>query len=308
MSTVLDLNLCPICKRSEFELNIYGRAWLYRGIEYRLKKCRNCGLVLASPLPDLNIIKILYKEDYDYSWFEKRKVLKKLQAYHRVFRIRRYVSPNSKVLDIGCGHGYFVDALRKFGYEGFGFDFALSGNLSGNKYCFYREDLGDLEVENFDAVTMWHVLEHSINPVDLLNKIFKKLHDSGLIFISIPNYKSLWQRLRRDKWVWLQQPYVHIYHFNPKNIKLLVKASGFHVEKVWTADRWDASIYHVGMNSILNKARIFCNKWVLFDKILSLFGAIGSYLINPVHCIFGTGSEITLIARKKILHKSNPNI
>jgi hypothetical protein len=35
----------------------------------------------------------------------------------------------------------------------------------------------------------------------------------------------------------VQQPYVHIHHFNPKNLKLLVEASGFKAEKVWTAER-----------------------------------------------------------------------
>jgi len=299
-----DLMLCPICMQGEFEIDVHKRSWLYCGIEYRLKKCKNCGLVFASPLPDLETIRILYERDYDYSWFERWKVLKKIQAYHRVVRIKKYILPGSTILDVGCGHGYFVNALKKFGYESYGYDFSSNKNLVyGENNCYYGQDIDNLAIRNIDAITIWHTLEHHSLPNELLNKIHKKLRHRGLLFIAVPNYCSLGQKLRQDKWVWLHQPYVHIYHFNIKNINLLVQTSGFDVKRIWTSDRWDSSVYYMGVNSLLNKVKKFWNKnyndWILVDQILSLFGAASSYLINPIHYFFDTGSEIMLIARKK---------
>ncbi len=299
-----DLLLCPICMQGKFELNIYDRTWLYNEIEYRLKKCKNCGLVFASPLPDFDTIRILYERDYDYSWFEKWKVLKKLQAHHRMVRIKKYIRPGSKVLDIGCGHGYFVNVLRRFGYESYGYDFSTSKKLIHEaNNCYYEKDMDKLSISDIDAIAIYHTLEHYPFPRELLTKINRKLRQHALIFIALPNYCSLGQKLRKAKWVWLQQPYVHIYHFNPNNIKLLVQDSGFEIEKVWTADSWDSSVYYFGINSILNKVKIFLGKnyqdWILIDQILIIFCAMISYLMKPIHYFFKTGSEIMIIARKK---------
>jgi ubiquinone/menaquinone biosynthesis C-methylase UbiE len=92
---------------------------------------------------------------------------------------------------------------------------------------------------SFDAVTMWHVLEHTVNPMDVLREIRRVLKDTGVFVMAIPNlYNILSQfvyRLIKGRRVHLFDPddrELHLYHFTPETIRLASEKAGFRVRKI----------------------------------------------------------------------------
>jgi len=83
----------------------------------------------------------------------------------------------------------------------------------------------------FDVVTMWHVLEHFIDPKNVLVKVKKILKDEGLLVIGIPNYNSLDRKLFKGNWNGFEIP-LHLQHFTPYSIKKLLEIVGFECRKI----------------------------------------------------------------------------
>ena len=81
---------------------------------------------------------------------------------------------------------------------------------------------------SFDAITMWHVLEHLYEPSDTLKELRKLLKKTGLLTISVPNIKSLQFYLFGKNTFHLDIPR-HVAHYSPETIKRLLEQNGFKV-------------------------------------------------------------------------------
>ena len=296
---------CPICNSRGNHTAAFEASWEFLGVHYRYLQCSNCGLVFADPLPDEPVLKEVYEHAYDYSYAVRFNRLKKIQAYHRAWRLRRILPRGASVLDYGCGHGYLVEALRHFGYNAYGFDVGYRPDtFAHSQFCFYGNDPEIVPIKTFDAVTCFHVLEHLRDPRSTLEKISERLVHRGLCVIAVPNYESLGQKFRGTNWVWLQQPYIHVMHFNAKNIRYVVDRFPGTIKKIWTADRWDASLYFVFVRPVANRIIRWLHigkdidQFHIVDEWLSILGAAASYAINPIHYFLKSGSELTIVISK----------
>jgi SAM-dependent methyltransferase len=83
----------------------------------------------------------------------------------------------------------------------------------------------------FDAITMWHVLEHLPEPLAALERAAELLAPGGRLVVSVPNNDSWQARLGGDDWLHLDIPR-HIYHFTPGSLSQLVERAGFRVERI----------------------------------------------------------------------------
>lgn len=134
---------------------------------------------------------------------------------------------NGKLLDIGCGFGFFLNTARKFKWQVTGVE--LSKPAVQYAQNFYKLDVFNGEVENanyanhtFNVITFWDVLEHVPNPATFLNYVQQILKKDGLIAFSIPNISSLAARLYKGDW-WTLKPEEHLWHFNPQTLKQLLQ-------------------------------------------------------------------------------------
>lgn len=212
--------------------------------------------MFCNPLPTNEELDLYYSTEFNYGWYSKRKMLLQIQSYHRWLRfgkrLEKSIVHKGILLDIGCGHGWFIQAARRAGWNVAGVD------LSTIAVDYAREKLGlhvvrgslesvELSLQNYAVVTMWHSLEHMIYPIEALKKVRSLLKPGGLILIAVPNVNCLGQRRQGRNWVWLQQPFVHIWHFSTQTIQMVLEKSGFEVISVETRDTWNAQYLYDGI-------------------------------------------------------------
>jgi SAM-dependent methyltransferase len=215
------------------------RVLLLREGEWTVHKCTGCGLGVLDPRPDPGELGQLYRESYFVSHYENvlppgsggmRRRLS--QERHRVDFFRRYKSAG-KVLDIGSGRGYFLEACRLHGYDVVGFDVSDDAAASVRdtlgiavKTGEMREDL--FEPGSLDLVTMWHALEHTSDPRVPLRFAWKWLSPDGILVVDVPNHESTDARRIGNAWDGWSLPY-HFFHFTPSSLEGLLARCGFQV-------------------------------------------------------------------------------
>ena len=297
---------CPLCGDEGSHTVPFGASWEFLGERYRYLQCAHCNLVFADPFPGEAVLKEVYQHAYAYSYAARFNKLKRMQAYHRAWRLRRIIPRGAKVLDYGCGHGYLVKALRHFGYDAYGFDIGFRpGTFEDSMHCYYGNDLSAVPENQFDAVACFHVLEHVRDARTVLAQISERLVDLGLCIVAVPNFDSFGQKLRGSSWVWLQEPYIHLIHFNSKNIRRVVDKFPGTIKKIWTADRWDGSIYFGFVRPALNRILAWLNTgkdidhFHAMDEWMSIPGAAVSYALNPIHYLLNSGSELMIVLSKE---------
>ncbi len=210
---------------------------LFRQKDWQVFRCLACGLAFLDPRPDQAELAELYRKDYFASQYDsglKRgspELARRLaQEKHRL-RFFHRLKKRGRLLDIGCGLGYFLYAAVQLGYEGEGLD------ISTDSAAYVREELkikvttGDIkEVDygeaSFDVITMWHFLEHTPDPRAYLEKAVRWLKPGGLLVVDVPNYEGTDARRTWENWKGWQLPY-HFYHFTPQTLGAILQKYGF---------------------------------------------------------------------------------
>ena len=122
----------------------------------------------------------------------------------------------------------------------------------------YQLDLADakefyqLRPESFDAITLWHVLEHVHDLTKYVRHLRALLKESGKIFIAVPNYTSLDAKIYKEFWAAYDVPR-HLYHFSPQSMKLLIEKNGLKI--VQYKPMWYDSFYICLLSSKYKNAR-----------------------------------------------------
>ena len=114
---------------------------------------------------------------------------------------QKFVKPEDKILDVGCGLGYFSSYLPQSIYVGleisdYCIDYAQSKGIDVRKESI--ESFCEKHEEHFDVVTSFQVLEHVEDPVGFLKSCKKVLKKDGLLVVSTPNDSGIWGLLSND--------------------------------------------------------------------------------------------------------------
>ncbi|MEI6609846.1 MAG: class I SAM-dependent methyltransferase [Deltaproteobacteria bacterium] len=284
-------------------------------------------IMRCNPLPTKEELGYWYGNNFNYEWFEKRRFLKKVQAWHRWRRVKKYIKDiksGGSVLDIGCGNGLFLDFARGNGCTTYGSEFESPASVAARNagHGIYNGDFLDIDFNSkrFDIITLWHSLEHFIDPGAVLDKAHQLLTDNGVLIIAVPNLSCLGVALKDIEWVWIQQPFVHIWHWKPTSLSDLLRQHGFEVGHLLTLDTWDANrlydgycgpmlervIYYAGRKCDLFIRKLCCTNFDFFEGKVSfiivetarLFLYLFYRLYNGFRAYTGDGSEIFITATK----------
>ncbi|MEK7090978.1 MAG: class I SAM-dependent methyltransferase [Patescibacteria group bacterium] len=194
----------------------------------------------------------------------------------RARRIITELDPKSgdKILDIGCGDGYYLHILSHLNISNLnlsGTDNDINGlnktrkNLDNPKIKVYPGDLmKKLPFENnsFDKAVMSEVAEHLPNDIKGLKEVYRILKPGAILSLTVPhaNYPLLWDPLN-----WLLERLFgvhvksgffaglwnqHIRLYQPAQIERVLKKAGFKVEKLESLTFWCLPFNHYLVNLV----------------------------------------------------------
>jgi SAM-dependent methyltransferase len=242
---------CPICLQSA-TIALNGYEWQLQRQDsrtFRYAECRSCRLMFAVPLPSEEELEWLYTYGYDYSWFLRRRHLKRMQASHRYRRLRDLLPAvfergRGRLLDVGCGHGWFLEAAHADGWRAEGLEMLSDRAELGGDVVIHNGTLANhtLPASAYDLVTLWHVLEHMNRPGEALAAVRELLAPGGICVIAVPNKDAAGLRRAKERWVWCQPPYTHPWHFTEGSLKSILPA-GLQPFLATSRDTWDAQYF-----------------------------------------------------------------
>jgi SAM-dependent methyltransferase len=159
---------------------------------------------------------------------------------HQDFANRFLAGRSGRLLDMGCGLGFFLRATSAHPkWERYGCEISPSAaryareKLGQNVICTRLED-ADLPFGSFDIVTLWDVLEHILQPDPLLRRCHALLRQGGICFVRSPNISVHLPRARLARVlrttpssVGYLQPRHHLHHYSMASIRRLLELNGF---------------------------------------------------------------------------------
>jgi 2-polyprenyl-3-methyl-5-hydroxy-6-metoxy-1,4-benzoquinol methylase len=229
--------LCGICGSEwvEHQFWTYDRNWRTTNEQFAIVKCRSCKVCQTYPQPLPDHLNKYYPELYypigESSKRYYNKFIRRFQL-EKIKKIKRFC-PSGRILDIGCGVGFFIKEAIEADYEAEGIEFSELAAKIGRERWNLKIISGDFlsypfKENMFDVVTLWHVFEHLYQPIDVLKKVYKILCPGGLLVIAAPNISSIQAHLFKGKWYHLEVPR-HLFHYSPQSLLSLVEKYGFKV-------------------------------------------------------------------------------
>ena len=205
---------------------------------YRGRKCQKCNLIYISPRPTESEMRALYEKDkggssaarghFRYSYF------KELNARYTLNRILRYKAAGS-ILELGSGGGQFLEVAKNRSF----IPYAVEIN---KELADYLSDQLNFRTENcsasnpdyfgsqkFDVIYHKDLLSHLHFPKEAFKNLNQKLKDDGILVFETGNFGDLSKGWIRFIGI-LNYP-EHVYLFSDRNVKELLKSSGFELIK-----------------------------------------------------------------------------
>jgi SAM-dependent methyltransferase len=222
----------------------------------QLVKCRRCGFQYVNPRLRGDLIFSGYTEGDDPTYVSQ------LQARERTFaasldEIERAAGGTGRLLDIGTAAGAFVAAARARGWEAEGCEPNKWLAAWGASHYGITIRQGSVFDQNyaegsFDVVTLWDVIEHTLDPRAMLDRCRRLLKPGGVLIVNYPDIGSWIARTLGRRWLFLTS--VHLYYFDRRTIRRMLESTGFEVERIrphWQRLELDYILFR---GSVLNGA------------------------------------------------------
>ncbi len=253
-----------------------------------------------------------YSVDYsdeEISYFQ----LKASLIFLHIKRSYQFLS-RASLVDIGCGEGWLMDRFAAEGFDVKGVDFSAyaikkfhprlepffeQGNIYEVLNCYLESGC------SYDIAVIANVIEHVIDPAQLLAQVKKILKPSGILVIVAPNdFSPLQKELLEKKYIeepfWLTYP-EHLSYFNKDSMSRLLKDQGYRLDAAIADNPIDLNLFNDNSNYVRDKAkgkathffRVRTDNFLAkigIDKLLDLYTVLGSA---------GVGRDLTYFCRKE---------
>lgn len=257
---------CPCCGESE--------ARIISTVDGKTRQplttisCSGCGLGRIDPLPTAVELEAWYTNHYRqaYKGCESPGMKYVLRAARNARDRYLWLKENCALaleqgslstLDIGASSGEFVYLMAHKQHKASGIEphqgyseYAQSMNLDVRNGSVLGT-LGQFDKKSFDLVTMFHVLEHLVDPLPSLKAIGEHLKDNGLLYIEVPNAT----RFGSPTYMFFK---AHVLYFDHGSLRNTLISAGFDVLFQNPADSGNLRILarYAGLNTASPSTRV----------------------------------------------------
>jgi len=232
---------CPVCDRNA------ARVVEAAEPPYRVLRCLSCDLRFVHPLPDPAALVTHYGADYYAEWITAQKARRRSMWERRLQAIER-VAPTGRLLDVGCGDGAFLLAAKDRGWSVAGTEIsaaaaALASDALGQPV--FRGEVWEVDYRerSFDAITLWHALEHTTQPLRVLKAARSLLAPGGRLVVAVPNADNRVMQLayrlargRKPHLFSIRDRELHLYHFTVPSLSYVLARAGFACDEIGPDD------------------------------------------------------------------------
>ncbi|MGH9424736.1 MAG: class I SAM-dependent methyltransferase [Terriglobia bacterium] len=282
-----------------------------------LRTCPTCGTSETFPKPDLATLEAQYSAaSYGPGNVKFVPAVEALVARitrKRAACVHALMGGQGRILEIGCGRGLLLRDLAQLGHECYGIErsaLAARRATQTEELRVYTQPLEDCHFpgQYFDAVIVWHVLEHLDHPQGTLALISRVLKPGGLLYLEVPNLSSLQSCSTGKNWFHLDLEH-HLYHFTMNGLHGLLLSTGFRVEKTttWSLEQGPYGVLQSWLNVIGGEQGQFYR--ILKREISPALGvklwqfalagtlAVPSLFFALIEAAIGRGGVLRVVAR-----------
>jgi 2-polyprenyl-3-methyl-5-hydroxy-6-metoxy-1,4-benzoquinol methylase len=277
---------CPVCSGTAITKVLSAKDHTVSGEIFDIFQCDLCTARFTQNIPSENEIgKYYHSADYISHSDTKKGFINTMYHYVRNRTlsskrklIKKYTGlEEGSILDIGPGTGAFLHKMYNTGWNVKGIEPDTSARKKALEL--YGLDLKSSEElfsqlpGTFDAITLWHVLEHIHQLRDYIEQLKKLLKPNGRLFIAVPNYKSHDANVYKEYWAGYDVPR-HLYHFSPESMTQLLLRHGLqlkNIKRMWYDSFYVSMLsekYKTGKNNYFNACLTgYVSNWkALFDR------------------------------------------
>jgi len=234
---------CPICNNNQFIEQLTCQDYTCSNEHFKIVSCTHCKFFLTNPRPAVEDLGKYYNSeqyishsDTSSGWINRLyKIVRNFTLKHKVKFVRHWMKNEGRLLDIGSGAGYFVNACNKHGIACMGIEpDQKTRERSVTQFsidCRPESELDHLSNESFDAITLWHVLEHVPDLNKRMQQIHRLLKPNACAIIAVPNHLSFDAQHYQHFWAGYDVPR-HLWHFSELDLQNLAQKHGFSMVQI----------------------------------------------------------------------------
>lgn len=319
----------PACAHPEASREtLYPARDYISGDLFEVVRCEACEAVFTWPIPAVDRLDRYYPQSYYRKSSGRRfpaivEFLQRRTYSSRARAVERALGGgHGRMIDVGCGPGWLLREFQRRGWEAQGTELssaAASFARDELKLNVQSRELSDLKFPDghFDAVTLWHVLEHIPDPSALIQEIGRILKPGGVLLVGVPNWGGAGSRWSRSKWFQLDVPR-HVNHFTARRLRRELESAGLEIRRQYfLAPEFDffsfvqTCLNRLGLrhNLLYNLLRGRAGKVLKDDRVgwwqipvtLALAVPLGmlSLPVTLLAALFRQGGSMTFYVRKK---------
>lgn len=229
-----ELSSCSICNSTTARVLYTAVDRLSNsGERFTIVECEGCGVLRTAPDMSYAELARFYPEDYWGDSAEPSDTWIRRSQREKLEFLGRCGLTGGRILDVGCGAGFFLRALESDRWERFGVETGdkaatIARRFLGDKIVQGTFSAAQFQRESFDVVSFWSALEHTNEPRENLISAAELLRPGGTLIVQLPNATSYQARAFGGDWFSLDAPR-HRYHYSPSALERLLKETGFSV-------------------------------------------------------------------------------
>ena len=246
MPNIVTHTSCPVCGNNDIEKVLIAIDYFSSEESFPLFDCLHCGFRFTNNVPSEEVVGQYYNSPEYISHSDTRKgLINKIYHFARQIMVKRKVRlvmehasrTPIKLLDMGCGTGYFLHAAKEEGMIVSGIEKDKKArefaNINFGLEVKDNDFFWNLKSQSFDVITLWHVLEHLEKLNESIDKIKSCLTEDGILVIAVPNHRSFDATFYKKYWAAYDVPR-HLWHFSPETIENLLSRHGMTLVKQYS--------------------------------------------------------------------------